>query len=87
MSTDEELINKAVEAYIKGNGLEAEALYLEAAKNGSGHAAHNLGVLYATGAPGVVPDSEKSQYWLNFALESGFEETVASDPEWFKPKI
>jgi hypothetical protein len=40
--------------------------------------------LYITGGEGLKPNYEKSQYWLQKSLESGFEATVASDPEWFK---
>lgn len=76
-----ELALKKLEA---ANGREAEALLLTAAQNGSGHAAHNLGTLYAIGAHGVEPDQKKSRYWYEKALASGFEETVASDPTWFR---
>jgi len=57
---------------------------LKAAEMGSGHAAHELGVLYITGGPGVEPNREKGQYWLEKSLESGFESTIATDPEWFR---
>ncbi|MFL0803338.1 MAG: hypothetical protein K6L81_06445 [Agarilytica sp.] len=82
----EELLNKASQKLLEGNGKEAEELYLKACEMGSGNAAHNLGVLYQTGAPGVKPDYSKFQYWLNVAFESGFEETISNDPEWFRPK-
>ncbi len=82
-----ELIKKAqIEHFENNNLVEAENLYLKAAELGSGHAAHELGVLYITGGPGVEASHEKSQYWLNKALESGFESTIATDPEWFKNK-
>ena len=80
----DEIINKAANEFLEGNGKEAERLYLIAANQGSGHAAHNLGVLYITGAPGVSTDKEKALHWLNYSLESGFEETISTDPEWFK---
>ena len=83
----EELIKKAQLEHFENNNLsEAEKLYLMAAEMGSGHAAHELGVLYITGGPGVEPNSEKSQYWLEKSLESGFESTIATDPEWFRKK-
>lgn len=41
MSTEEELINKAMKAFLNGNGKKAEALYREACEMGSGRAAHN----------------------------------------------
>jgi len=75
------------EAHVKrfnGDDVSAERLYLEAAIHGSGHAAHELGVLYITGGNGIDPDFNKSQYWLQISLESGYEGTIASDPEWFK---
>ena len=80
----DEIINKAANEFLEGNGKEAERLYLIAANQGSGHAAHNLGVLYITGAPNVNIDKEKALHWLNYSLESGFEETISTDPEWFK---
>lgn len=45
----DELITLAHEKRFAGNVVEAEKLYLEAANKGSGHAAHELGVLYITG--------------------------------------
>lgn len=81
----EEFIKKAQEElYEGGNAKVAEELLPKAAEMGSGHAAHELGVLYITGAEGVAPDHEKIQYWLEKSLESGFEGTIATDPEWFR---
>lgn len=81
----EELILEAQKDLEKGGYTTvSESLLLEAAKLGSGHAAHELGVLYIAGGKGVEPNREKSQYWLNKSLESGFEATVATDPMWFK---
>jgi len=80
----DELIALAHEKRFAGNVVEAEKIYLEAAKKGSGHAAHELGVLYIMGGEGLEPSFEKSQYWLQKSLESGFEATIVSDPEWFK---
>lgn len=80
----DKLIAAAHEKRFNGDDVAAERLYLEAAKQGSGHAAHELGVLYITGGNGIEPNFEKSQYWLQISLESGFEGTITSDPEWFK---
>ena len=80
----DKLISLAHEKRFSGDLVEAEKLYLEAAKQGSGHAAHELGVIYITGGEGLKKDYEKSQYWLQKSLESGFEATISSDPEWFK---
>ena len=74
----------AMEAWIAGDCRKAELLLLAAAKAGSGNAAHNLGTLYATGGEGVSSDLEKSRLWYQKSLDSGYEETVSSDPEWFK---
>jgi len=83
MDTDQ-LISLAHEKRFNGDFIGAEKLYLEAAKQGSGHAAHELGVIYITGGEGLKPDYEKAQHWLQISLESGFEATISSDPEWFK---
>ena len=81
----DELIKKAQVEYFENNNYkQAEKLYIEAANLGSGYAAHELGVLYIVGAKGVKPNLEKSKYWLEKSLESGFEKTIATDPEWFK---
>jgi TPR repeat protein len=80
----DKFIAQAHKKRFKGDNVGAEKLYLKAAQQGSGHAAHELGVLYITGGEGLEPNYEKSQYWLQKSLESGFEATVASDPEWFK---
>ncbi len=72
------------EHFENGNFKLAEELYLKAAELGSGHAAHELGVLYIVGGEDLEPDHEKSQYWLEKSLESGFEETIATDPKWFR---
>ena len=86
MDTDE-LIKKAKIEYFENHNLvEAEKLYLKAAELGSGHAAHELGVLYISGGPGVEPNYEKSKYWLDKSLESGYESTIATDREWFRNK-
>jgi len=80
-----ELIEKAQkERFENGNIKLAERLYFQAAEMGSGHAAHELGVLYICGGNGVEIDHNKSQYWLQKSLDSGFEKTIASDPEWFR---
>ncbi len=81
---DEELVRKAMEAWEAEDLPKAEKLLIEAAEAGRGHAAHNLGTLYATGGPGVEADPIKSRQYYEQALASGFEETVASDPAWFR---
>nr|WP_305909459.1 hypothetical protein [Methylomarinum sp. Ch1-1]MDP4522372.1 hypothetical protein [Methylomarinum sp. Ch1-1] len=42
---------------------------------------------YIVGGNGVTPDSTRSQYWLERSLESGFEETIATDPTWFRKDV
>lgn len=78
------MINDAIKEIAFGDGAEAEKTLLYLAKQGIGHAAHELGVLYIVGANGVEPDKKKSKYWLNRSLESGFEASIASAPNWFK---
>ena len=78
------LVETAMEAWEAGDLPKAEKLLIEAAEAGSGHAAHNLGTLYATGGPGINADPIKSQKYYEQALASGFEESVASDPTWFR---
>lgn len=80
----DELVKKAMEEWASGRVPLAEKLLLEAARAGSGHAAHNLGTLYATGGPGVDADPVKSRRFYVQALDSGFEESIATDPEWFR---
>lgn len=81
---DRDPVELAMEEWEAGNGPKAEAMLLREAQTGSGLAAHNLGTLYATGAPGVSADVAKSRHWYEKALVSGFEAQVASDPTWFK---
>jgi TPR repeat protein len=81
---ENDLVKTAMAEWEAGNLFKAEALLLKAAESGNGLASHNLGTLYAVGGPGVKADSAKSRYWFEKALESGFEQTVASDPTWFR---
>jgi TPR repeat protein len=81
---ENDLVNTAIEKMDKGDFLEAEKLLIKAAKAGNGHAAHNLGTLYAGGAPGIEVNREKSLKYYEQALESGFEEKVATNPTWFR---
>jgi TPR repeat protein len=59
------------------NGTRAEALLLEAVSKGSGVAAHNLGTLYITGAPGFEPKPELGKRYYQRARDLGFQ--VAPD--------
>lgn len=86
MDVDTLIKDAQIEHLENGNSLKAEELLTKAAEAGSGHAAHELGVLYTTGGKGLNPDHEKSQYWFEKSLESGFEKTIATDPEWFRKK-
>lgn len=54
------------------------------AEKGNGHAAHNLGTLYATGGIGIEPDPVEARRWMEVALATNFEDSVATDPTWFK---
>ena len=82
----DQIIKLAQSKLLDGNLLEAEQLFLKAAELGSGHAAHELGVLYIIGGEGLEPNYEKSQFWLEKSLALGFEETIATDPKWFRKK-
>jgi len=85
MKKAQKLISKAqTELFENQNGLKAEKLLLEAAELDSGHAFHELGILYGTGCKNLKPNPKQARFWLEKSLESGFEETIASDPEWFK---
>ena len=85
MDQTQEIISKAqIERFENQNGLAAEELLLKAANLGSGHAAHELGVLYGTGCGSLKVNPEQAKFWLEKSLERGFEQTIASDPEWFK---
>ncbi len=75
---------KLLQKWEAGNLKKAEQLLVEAAAAGDGYAAHNFGTLYAKGGPGVNADSAKSRRYYEQALASGFEESVASDPTWFR---
>jgi len=74
--------------YFIGPGVYApkEALkwLKQAAEAGDGCAAHNLGTLFLTCEPEIPRNPEESQRWYQLAYDLGFEETVASDPQWFK---
>jgi len=81
----EEIIKLAHAEWLENHdGKKAESLLIQAVNLGSGHAAHELGILYGAGCNNLQPDKQKSLYWLNKSLESGFEKSIASDPEWFK---
>ena len=55
-----------------------------AADAGYGHAAHNLASCLFSGGPGVVRDAERAARYMQVAVDSGFEATVSSDPQWWK---
>lgn len=81
---EKDLVKIAMEAWEAGNIKRAELLLIEAAADGNGHVAHNLGTLYSIGGPGVEAHPAKSLQYYEQALASGFEETVSNDPTWFK---
>ena len=88
MLTDQDINNliqhAQKEQFEKDNLKKAEELFLKAAELGNGHAAHELGTLYIVGGKGIKIDFEKSRYWFEKSLASGFEATIATDPEWFR---
>lgn len=65
-------------AYQKGAGVDVDSekaieLYEKAVEMGDAIAAHNLGLLYKTGMPGVEPNSELSRRFLSLAEEMGLD--------------
>lgn len=53
---------------------------------GNGHAAHNLATALMTPAPARERDQAGFKHYMAIATESGFEASVASDPDWWRPK-
>ena len=64
--------------------LEGVRLLQAAADAGNGHAAHNLAVALRMGAPGVPPRHDEANSYFEIAVTSGFEERVATDPNWWR---
>ena len=56
---------------------DAERWLKVCAEAGDGHAAHNLGALYLR-----LDQPESARRYFQLAVDSGFEATVASDPNW-----
>ena len=79
-----DIVETAMEEFSAGNHITAEKLLIQAAKDGNGHAAHNLATLYLTGGEGIDPDLDKAAMYFEQALASGFEDTIVNYPEWFK---
>ncbi len=69
-----------------GNHIKAKDMLLKEAKKGNGHAAHNLATIFVTGGNGIQSDTDEAKRWYEVALASGFEETIATDPTWFRNK-
>lgn len=84
MNQAEKIKLAQTELFEKQNPRLAETLLLEVAQQGNGHACHELGVLYAVGCGDLKVDREKSVFWLDKSVELGFEQTIASDPLWYK---
>jgi hypothetical protein len=64
--------------------LEGLRLLRAAADAGDGHAAHNLAVALRMGAPHVPPRPEEANSYFEIAVASGFEQSVATDPTWWR---
>ncbi len=60
----------------------------EPADGGDGHAAHNLAMALKSPPPGTgyEPDRTAHLHYMGIATQSGFEASVASDPNWWRPK-
>jgi len=59
--------------------LEAERWLKVCADAGDGHAAHNLGTLYLR-----LNQKDLANVYFQLAVDSGFEASVCSDPNWWK---
>lgn len=60
---------------------KAIELLEQAAANGDGVAAHNLGTLYLSGEPDIPLDQAKSKQWYRRAKDLGF---IAANQEWYQ---
>jgi TPR repeat protein len=56
---------------VPSDGKRAATLLKAAAESGVGLAAHNLATLYATGAPGITPDTQLSRRYNRMARALG----------------
>jgi len=59
--------------------LDAERWLKACADSGDGHAAHNLATLYVR-----QNQRELAAHYFQRAVDSGFEPSVATDPDWWK---
>jgi hypothetical protein len=57
-----------------------------AADAGSGLAANNLATCLAIGGPGCPRQPDMAERYRQMALDSGFLETVVTNPTWWKQK-
>ena len=60
------------------------SLLRELADNGNGQAAHNLATALCTGVGVTEQSREEFSHYMQIAVDSGFEETISSDPLWWK---
>lgn len=60
------------------------SLLRDLADNGIGHAAHNLAMALCSGVGATEQSREEFARYMQIAADSGFEETVSSDPMWWK---
>ncbi len=54
------------------------------AENGNGHAAHNLATALVSGIGATKKNRSEVSYFMQIAVDSGFEKTVSNNPFWWK---
>lgn len=77
-------VEQAIDLHLQGSSAKATRILSDLANAGNGHAAHELGVLLLAGGADFPADREAGVKWLEKSVELGFEETIATDPEWFR---
>jgi hypothetical protein len=74
-------LSNEIDSYHKG-----VSLLRELADSGNGNAAHNLATALCSGVGATDQSREEFAHYMQVAFDSGFEETVSSDPMWWKKR-
>ena len=75
------LYEQALAAERAGKAKEAVELYVQAARKGSGRAAHRLGQIYEKGLGTVRADYQESLKWYNAARTLGYPPQTGDFPD------
>ena len=75
------LYEQALAAERAGKAKEAVDLYVQAARKGSGVAAHRLGQIYEKGLGTVRADYQESLKWYNAARSLGYPARIGDFPD------